>query len=123
MNVSVWPSLIAFVAVVAAIPFVLALVKRAQQLRPARHGPLHLVAGLAVGPRERIAVVEAGGRWLVVGITPQAISLLATLDTPPASVGAATPSTGAVGRAGAGQVNEFVQLLSKLRNKDVGTPR
>src|SRR5690242_7317307 len=108
---SVWPSLLAFAVVVAAIPFALSLLKRAQQLRPSRQGPLNLVAGLAVGPRERIAIVEASGQWLVIGVTAQAISLLAKLDGPPAATsGAPAPSDSAS--------QAFAQLLSSFRNKD-----
>jgi flagellar protein FliO/FliZ len=82
-GVAVWPSLIAFAVVVALIPIVLALIKRTQQVRPNRQGMLSLVGGLNVGTRERIAVVATGGKWLIVGVTPQSINLLATLDEPP----------------------------------------
>lgn len=82
---SLLPSLIWFAIVVALIPIALAVVKRAQRLKPGRGGIVRLVGGLAVGTRERIAVVEAGGRWLVVGITAQAVTLLTELDGPPAT--------------------------------------
>jgi flagellar protein FliO/FliZ len=78
---SILPSLIAFAAVLLMIPGVLWLVKRSQSLRPRQGGgALAVVAGVAVGPRERIAVVQAAERFLVVGITGQSIALLATLD-------------------------------------------
>ena len=84
-GLSVWPSLLAFAVVVALIPIALALVKRAQQLRPNRQGMLSLVGGLNVGAHERIAIVETSGKWLIVGVTAQSITLLATLDEPPKS--------------------------------------
>jgi flagellar protein FliO/FliZ len=90
MTSSMLPSLVAFVAIVAMIPAVLWLVKRSQGLRPGAAGPLSVVAGLSVGPRERIAVVQAAGRYLVVGITGQSMTLLATLDEWPASPAAAS---------------------------------
>ena len=79
-SVSILPSLLAFALVIALIPAALWVLKRAQALRPARDGALQLVAGLALGPRERIAIVKVGQRSLVVGITAQTIPHLATLD-------------------------------------------
>jgi flagellar protein FliO/FliZ len=42
-----------------------------------RDGPLQLVHVIALGPRERIALVKVGARHLVVGITGQHINTLA----------------------------------------------
>jgi flagellar protein FliO/FliZ len=83
MSASLLPSLLAFIAVIAMIPLALWLMKRGQALRPRASGPLTLVAGLSMGPRERIAVVQAGGRYLVVGVTAQSINVLGTLDSWP----------------------------------------
>jgi flagellar protein FliO/FliZ len=112
---SVWPSLLAFIVVLAAIPFVLSLLKRAQTVRGSGQSQLQLTAALSVGPRERIAIVRTGERWLVVGITAQAISLLTTLDAPP---------PGMTGREGSASVSPspFANLLSHVRNKN-GSPR
>lgn len=46
------------------------------------HPELRLVASLAVGMRERVVVVVAGGQQLVLGVTAERITLLQTLDTP-----------------------------------------
>lgn len=85
MTASLVPSLLAFIAVIAMIPVALWLMKRAQVLRPGAAGPLSIVAGLSMGPRDRIAVIHAGGRYLVVGITAQQMTLLAQLDQWPGS--------------------------------------
>ena len=86
---SAWTSLAAFALVIALIPLSLWLLKRTQTLRPAHGGPLSLHSSLALGPRERIAIVRAGDRWLVLGITAQAIATLAELDeAPPAAASA-----------------------------------
>jgi flagellar protein FliO/FliZ len=69
--------------VIAAIPLLLWLVKRISQLPAANNGPLTLAASLAVGPRERIAVVKVADRWLLVGITAGSINTLAELDGAP----------------------------------------
>lgn len=39
-------------------------------------GPLRVVGGLMIGPRERIVLVEVGDSWLVVGIVPGQIKTL-----------------------------------------------
>jgi flagellar protein FliO/FliZ len=69
--------------VIAAIPLVLWLVKRISQLPAAGSGPLTLAASLAVGPRERIAVIKVEERWLLVGITAGSINTLAELASAP----------------------------------------
>jgi flagellar protein FliO/FliZ len=42
-------------------------------------GAMRLVGGLALGPRERIVLVEIEETWLVVGIVPGQIKTLHTL--------------------------------------------
>ncbi|HEY2464510.1 MAG TPA: flagellar biosynthetic protein FliO [Steroidobacteraceae bacterium] len=44
-----------------------------------RDGPLQLVHVIALGPRERLALVKIGTRYLVVGITPTQITRVAEL--------------------------------------------
>lgn len=104
MNASLLPSLLAFAAVVAMIPAALWLLRRSQSPRASR-GPLSLVAGLAVGPRERIVVVRAADRHLVVGITGQSMTLLAELEGWPTDAQPATnaPFASLLERAGHGQ--------------------
>ncbi|HVL56517.1 MAG TPA: flagellar biosynthetic protein FliO [Burkholderiaceae bacterium] len=106
---SIGPALLVFVAIIALIPAALWLLKRIQLGAMPNNRLLTMVGGLAVGPRERIAIVEAQGRWLMIGITAQSISLLATLDRPPQddAAAAATPP------AGAGAA--FAQLLSQWK--------
>ena len=42
-------------------------------------GPLRVVGGLMIGPRERIVMIEVGESWIVVGIVPGQIKTLHTL--------------------------------------------
>lgn len=42
-------------------------------------GPLRIVGGLMIGPRERIVMIEVGENWIVVGIVPGQIKTLHTL--------------------------------------------
>jgi len=60
-------------------------------------GRLRVVSQLALGPRERVVIVEAGERWLVLGVGGGTITRLGTLprgETPP--VAAAPASFGAL---------------------------
>ena len=41
-----------------------------------------IVRSLALGPRERLLVVQVGARHLVIGVGPSAVSLLCELDGP-----------------------------------------
>lgn len=55
------------------------LLQRWQHKRQGINPLLKLRGSLALGPRERIAIIEVGGQWLVVGITPHNMSLLHSL--------------------------------------------
>ncbi|HEY6923116.1 MAG TPA: flagellar biosynthetic protein FliO [Steroidobacteraceae bacterium] len=55
-----------------------------------REGPLQLVHVIALGPRERLALVKIGGRYLVVGITPTSINRVADLSDITDNVGQTT---------------------------------
>ena len=51
-----------------------------KQLTQRRGGPSSLVkvvAGTAVGPRERVVIVEVGSTWLVLGVAPGRVTPLA----------------------------------------------
>lgn len=86
MNQALTP-LLAFVGVVAMIPVVLWLVRRAGGVRAGQRGLLNLVDTLAVSPSQRVVVVslQQGGaqRWLVLGVGADNITPITTLDAPP----------------------------------------
>ena len=73
-----------------------------------RTGTSHLkvVSQLALGPRERVVIVEAGDRWLLLGVGAGGITRLGTM---PRSANAGTEAPAA----------SFGALLDKLRG---GTP-
>jgi flagellar protein FliO/FliZ len=60
----------------AAATFVL---KRWKGAVGGRDGPLQLIHVIALGPRERLALVKVGARYLVVGITPNNVNRIAEL--------------------------------------------
>ncbi|MDR3322956.1 MAG: flagellar biosynthetic protein FliO [Zoogloeaceae bacterium] len=53
-------------------------------------GGLKLLGGVALGPRERIVLLEAGDQWLVVGVVPGQIRTLHTMPrgAPPSEASA-----------------------------------
>lgn len=87
-------SLLMLVVVLALIPLVLLATRKLQTLRPAGQRPLELAGQLALGARERVVLVRLNQRLLVLGVTPQQVTLLAEADAadlPPAT-GASAPA-------------------------------
>ena len=76
-------SLLWFVAIVAAIPVALWLLKRTPIGGAAAGGVLKSIAVLPLAANQRIVTVEVGRgeerRWLVLGVTPQGITTLHTM--------------------------------------------
>jgi flagellar protein FliO/FliZ len=80
------------VVVVGAILACAWLARRSGLLKNPRTNLLRLVGGLSLGPRQRIAVVEVEGTWLVVGITAGQMTLLHSLPATPDDVAPAGQS-------------------------------
>ncbi len=55
------------------------LLKRISQPRGAIAGLMRVVAGVSVGPRERVVILELGNSWLVLGVSPGQVSTLAEI--------------------------------------------
>jgi flagellar protein FliO/FliZ len=62
--------------VIAALVGGLWLLKKLTAPRGAASGALRIVAGTAVGARERVVVIEVGETWLVLGVAPGHVSAL-----------------------------------------------
>ena len=112
MNGSLGLGLLWFVLILAAIPLVLWLLKRtpygaAMGAMSRSDAPMRTVGAMALGPHQRVLTVEVGQgeerRWLVLGVTPQAINLLHTL-----SAQAEVPAAPAV-------EPPFAALLNRMR--------
>lgn len=103
-----WTPLLWFGAIVVMIPLALWLLKRTPLGGAASGGALRNVAVLPLSASQRVAIVEVGSgaarRWLVLGVTPQSINTLHTME-PQA---AALPSEAETSAT-------FSQLLSRLR--------
>jgi flagellar protein FliO/FliZ len=101
---SMLPMITALVFVLALIPLAMWLLKRFGGAHGAGSSGLRVVAQLALGPRERIVVVEAGERWLLLGVTAASITRVGTLAkgelpaAPPAAANFAALLSAARGR-------------------------
>ncbi len=105
-------SVLWFLAIVALIPVTLWLLKRTPMGSVNSNPLMRTVSILPLSPSQRIVTVEVGRgedrRWLVLGITPQHISTLHTLDPQDDAVApTATPTAAA----------SFSDLLANLRGK------
>ena len=100
-------SLLWFIAIIVMIPVALWLLKRTPIGGAASQGVMRSIAVLPISQSQRIVTVEVGSgderRWLVLGVTPQAISTLHSMapqaEVPPPAM----------------PLPPFAQMLDKLR--------
>lgn len=83
--VSVTPggSVLGLIVPLLTVAFALAAlwwIMRRNSGRSGAAGPLRIVQVLAVGPRERVIVVDHASRRFMLGVTPSTINVLADLD-------------------------------------------
>lgn len=99
-------SLLLVIALVFALAYVL---KRVQNLRGAAAGGVIVRAGVQVGARERVLLVEASGRQVLIGVAPGSVRALHVFD--PAEI-AALPESAAP--AAPASPAAFAERLRKL---------
>jgi flagellar protein FliO/FliZ len=97
-----------FVAVIAMIPLALWLLKRTSLGRGAGSaGVMRQVGSLPLSPSQRVVTIEVGEgedkRWLVLGVSPQSITTLHTMDAQEAQADALA------------SITPFAQLLTRLQ--------
>lgn len=80
------------VAVVAVIYGCAWIIRRMNGMTGLNNSAMRVVSVMAVGTRERIVLVEVGGKQILLGITPSAIRTLHVFDEPVVDAGA--PPTG-----------------------------
>lgn len=85
---SLWQLLLGLAIVLALVIGSLWVLKKLVAPRGESAGLLRVVAGTAVGTRERVVIVEVGTTWLVLGVAPGRVSALAEV---PRQSGAAQP--------------------------------
>ena len=107
-------SVLWFCAIVAAIPLALWFLKRTPLGGAGGAGVMKSVAMLPLSTSQRIVTVEIGSgderRWLVLGVTPGAITTLHTMTPQPTQ---ALPP-------GAQPAASFAQMLQRIRRPSGG---
>ena len=73
---------------------------------------LKVIGGVALGPRERIVLVEVGDTWLVVGVVPGQIRTLHRMPK-----GSPLPPAGLVGREAT--FADWLKSIAERRRDDV----
>lgn len=68
--------------VILAIIVLGVLYARTQGLRGSKSGVINIVATQAIGPKERIAVVEVADKQLLIGMTTTSVQTLHVFDEP-----------------------------------------
>jgi len=87
------------------------LLRRLGGAAPHAHaGPMRMVAGLAVGARERILLLEIGDDWVVIGVTA---TQMRTLHTLPKGI---LPSGGE--KAGSPAFAHWLKQFAERKNND-----
>jgi len=71
--------LVPLLAVTIGLLAMLWWLRRGRTLSGGSRGPLKVVQAVAVGARERVVVIDAQGRRLVLGVTTQRVELIAEL--------------------------------------------
>ena len=61
-------------------------------------GAIKVIGGVALGPKERLVLVEIGETWLVLGVAPGQVNSLHTLDKPEGGAFAVEAPSGGGGR-------------------------
>lgn len=88
-----WQLFLGLAIVLALLVGSLWVLKRLGVQRGGGAGLLRVVAGAAVGTRERVVIVEIGSTWLVLGVAPGHVSALAEVPRQSAPAPAATPDS------------------------------
>lgn len=106
---SLWQLLFGLAVVLALMIGSLWVLKKLVVQRGENAGLLRVVAGTAVGTRERVVIVEVGSTWLVLGVAPGRVSALA--EVPRQTIAAEAASSGATSGEG------FPDWLRKLTQR------
>ncbi|HLT15005.1 MAG TPA: flagellar biosynthetic protein FliO [Marinobacter sp.] len=97
------------VAVIAVIYGCAWLIRRMTGMGGMNNNAIRVVSVLAIGTRERIALVEVGGQQILLGITPGSIRTLQVFDEPVVDSGSAATS-------------DFARRLQSLMGKSREAP-
>lgn len=90
---SLWQLFFGLAIVLALMIGSLWVLKKLVAQRGENAGLLRVVAGTAVGTRERVVIVEVGSTWLVLGVAPGRVSALAEVPRQAVAAQAASPGS------------------------------
>ena len=97
--------ILSLVVVVLLLVGSIYLLKRLSAPRGSAAGLLRVIAGAAVGTRERVVIVEVGDTWLVLGVAPGSVTPLHQL---PRQVLAPAGEPAALGKDFAGWLKQVM---------------
>ncbi|SFK19520.1 flagellar biosynthetic protein FliO [Methylophaga sulfidovorans] len=97
-------TLFGLLLVLACIVAVAWLLKRTNHFHAAANGKLKVIAGIPLGTRERVILVQIGEEQLLLGVTAQQINTLHKLETPLTETESSSP-------------NEFANKLRQLMQR------
>lgn len=101
-------------AVVVALIYGCAwIIRRMSGMSGMNNGAIKVVSVMALGARERIALIEVGGQQILLGITPSTVRTLHVFDEP--VVDASNPATGDFARRLQGMIGK--SWTSSTRNE------
>lgn len=100
-----------FLLVLGLLFATLWLLKKISVPRGATGGVIRVVSGAAVGPRERVVVVDVVGKRLVVGVAPGSVSLLSEQPLPPEAEPLGAPT------GGNAAIPEFARWLQRTLDR------
>lgn len=86
------------------------VLKRISSPQGTTSGMLRVISGVAVGPRERVVIVEVDGQWLVLGVAPGQVSKLHEMPK------GSTPISGGLPPAG----QDFAAWLKRTIDRRAG---
>jgi flagellar protein FliO/FliZ len=89
---SLWQLFLGLALVLALVLGSLWVLKKLVTPRGEGAGLLRVIAGTAVGTRERVVIVEVGSTWLVLGVAPGRVSALAEVPRQSAATQATGPA-------------------------------
>jgi len=75
-------TLLGLLLVLAIIAFLAWLLRKTGQFQASSNSQMHIVASLALGPRERAVLLQVGEEQILVGVTSQQIQKLHVLKEP-----------------------------------------
>lgn len=104
-------TLLGLIVVVAVIVAVAWLLRRVSRMQAGVQGVLKVVAGLSLGARERVVLMQVGEKQLLLGVAPGRIHTLYVLEQPLAAAAGGMPE-------GAVFAERLRQVLAHVTGKD-----